>query len=241
MRNHRICTELLRNLIPKCRNLRIGRRCRGRWLSSNRNSSRNVVRRVGGKTQSAEPRPCRGQIFPAGGDDRPFLGWFWCSPPLRWTTKGHGSLPMPANKVALGRHRQRQQPEHALQPTKLLKAVCFLDALTLGDGEDPPIRRSARKTPGGQPVIPENSGAPAQWPRAQKRFKGERIVNFKPHSRACAAIIHARMICSASVGGVQVRSRGRRGCRQGLERQIELCGGEKTKGWRGVPASRHKE
>ncbi len=77
------------------------------------------------------------------------------------------------NKVALGRHRQRQQPEHALQPTKLLKAVCFLDALTLGDGEDPPIRRSARKTPGGQPVIPENSGAPAQWPRAQKRFKGE--------------------------------------------------------------------
>jgi len=131
IRNHRICTELLRNLIPKCRNLRIGRRCRGRWLSSNRNSSRNVVRRVGGKTQSAEPRPCRGQIFPAGGDDRPFLGWFWCSPPLRWTTKGHGSLPMPANKVALGRHRQRQQPEHALQPTKLLKAVCFLDALTL--------------------------------------------------------------------------------------------------------------
>ena len=43
---------------------------------------------------------------------------------------------MPANKVALGRHRQRQQPEHALQPTKLLKAVCFLDALTLGDGEE---------------------------------------------------------------------------------------------------------
>ena len=25
------------------------------------------------------------------------------------------------NKVTLGRHRQRQQPEHALQPTKLLK------------------------------------------------------------------------------------------------------------------------
>ncbi len=72
------------------------------------------------------------------------------------------------------------------------------------------------------------------------RIVNLRIVNFKPHARACAAIIHVRMICTASVGGVQVSRRGRRGCRRGLERQIELCGGEKTNGWRGVPGSRHK-
>ena len=34
-----------------------------------------------------------------------------------------------------------------------------------------------------------------------------RIVNFKPLSRARAAIIRLRMICSASVGGVEVISR----------------------------------
>ena len=102
IRSYRICTALLRNLIPKCRNLRIGRRCRGRWLSSNRNSSRNVVHRVGGKTQSAEPWLGRGRISPAGGDDRPVLGWSWCSPPLRWTTKRPGSLPIPTKLSILG-------------------------------------------------------------------------------------------------------------------------------------------
>ena len=34
-----------------------------------------------------------------------------------------------------------------------------------------------------------------------------RIVNFKPLSRARAAIIRLRMICSASVGGVEASSR----------------------------------
>ena len=55
------------------------------------------------------------------------------------------------NKVALGRHRQRQQPEHALQPTKLLKAVCFLDVLTLGDGEDPPFAEARERPLVGNP------------------------------------------------------------------------------------------
>ena len=100
--NHRIYTLPLRNLIPKCRNLGIGRRCRGRWLSCNRNSSRTAARGVGGKTQSAEPGPCKGRIFPAGGVGRRVLGWSWCSPPLRWTTTRTGSLPMPTKISILG-------------------------------------------------------------------------------------------------------------------------------------------
>jgi len=92
----------------KCRSLRICRPCRGRWLSSNRNFSRNVVLRGGEKTQSGEPTPCRGRIFPAGGDDRRVWGWSWCSPPLRWTRKRPGSLPGLARiRCALGRRGQR--------------------------------------------------------------------------------------------------------------------------------------
>ena len=75
---------------------------------------------------------------------------------------------------------------------------------------------------------------------SRAQLQALRIVNFNPPARACGAIIHARMIFTASVGGVQVGRRGRRGCRRGLEPQIELCGGEKTNGWREVPASRHK-
>ena len=70
IRNHRLYNALFRNLIPRFHNLGIGTPCRGRWLSSNRNSSRNVVHRGGEKTQSAGPTPCRGRIFPAGGGDR---------------------------------------------------------------------------------------------------------------------------------------------------------------------------
>ena len=124
IRNHRLCTAPLRSPIPKSRNLGIGRRCRGRWLSSNRKSSRTVVHRGGEKTRSAEPTPCRGRIFPAVGDDRRVLGWSGCSPPLRWTRKRTGSLPRPARircALGLGRHGQRQHPEHDLRPHRAVR------------------------------------------------------------------------------------------------------------------------
>ncbi len=122
IRNRRLCNALLRNLIPRSRNLKIGRPCRGRWLSSSRNSSRNVVHRGGEKTRSAEPTPCRERIFPAGGVDRPVLGRSWCSPPLRWTRKQPRSLPRLARiKCALGRRGQRQHREHDLRPLRAVR------------------------------------------------------------------------------------------------------------------------
>ena len=122
IRTHRLCTAPLRSPIPRCHNRGIGRRCRGRWLSSNRSFSRNVVHSAGEKTQSAEPTPCRGRIFPAVGDDRRVLRWFWCSPPLRWTRKQPRSLPRPARiKCALGRRGQRQHREHDLRPLRAVR------------------------------------------------------------------------------------------------------------------------
>ena len=135
--NHRIYTLPLRNLIPKCRNLGIGRRCRGRWLSSNRNSSRTAAHGVGGKTQSAEPGPCKGWMFPAGGVGRRVLGWSWCSPPLRWTTKRTGSLPMPTKIGIWASAQSRVRAKRIGAEIRRLSIACretCLDALrkTLG-------------------------------------------------------------------------------------------------------------
>ena len=82
LRNHSPCTELWRNLIPKCRSLGTGRPCRGRWFSCSRKSSRSALRKRGKRSRNAEPTRDREPSFREHGVGRAVLGWSSCSPPM---------------------------------------------------------------------------------------------------------------------------------------------------------------